>query len=207
MSAAGEGYTLSENGDTLIFKTVLFKTGGGSALNTLVYNRELASILIAGGVDLIIYLGLLHGRVHGLWGWLVPAALFVPAFLAARFWLLKERVLRLVIDRAGGLIEIERHRLTGVFRRTIKMSDVLLLETEEIEAPDESDVGDIIRWHKMAEPGVHATPLPLFKLNLVLRGEEKILIFTDCVIDSLIELRRRLGGFMNIVEDAGKVRE
>lgn len=207
MTARRESYTLTEEGDKLTFTTVLFRSGGGSALNSMVYNRELATILVAGGAASLIYLGLVHGRVRGLWGWLIPVVIFVPAFLFIRFWLLKDRVLRIAMDRSRGLIEIERERLSGTFRRTLDMSEVLLLEAEEIEAPDESDLRDIIRWHQMAEPGVHATPLPLYKLKLVLRGGEEILIFTDCVMDSVIKLRRRLGEFLNIVQDAGKGRE
>ncbi len=194
-----EAYTLSIDGDKLSFKTVLYRSGDRSALNRMVYNRDLASILLAGSAAGAVYYLLfwLRASSPGWHSWVVPIALFLPFYLLVRFWLLKERSLEMIVDKGNGAVVITTDRISGKNRKEILLKDVTGLEAEELEPLDESDLADIIAWQKMAEPGVHATPLPLFKLNLLLADGSKVLLFTDIVNSTVVEVKKSLDKFMS----------
>ncbi len=192
-------YTLSIDGDKLTFKTVLYRSGDRSALNRMVYNRDLSAILLAGTAAATVYYLLLQETFAGLQAWIALGALFIPFYLVVRFWLLKERVLDMVADRESGTIVITTDKISGKSRKEIALKDVSRLETEELAPLDESDLADIVAWHKIAEPGVHATPLPLFKLNILLVDGSKILILTDIINNTVVEAKKSLDEFMGLV--------
>ena len=192
-------YTLSIDGDKLTFRTVLYRSGDRSALNRMVYNRDLSAILLAGTAAGAVYYAIFREFSSGWQVWVIPIALFIPLYLVVRFWLLKERALEMVANKADKTIEITAEKISGKSRRSINFKDISRLETEELEPLDESDLADIIAWHKIAEPGVHATPLPLFKLNLMLDDGSKVLIFTDIVNNTVVEAKKSLDEFIGLV--------
>jgi len=193
------GYRLTERSDHLVFETVLYRTGEGSALNRLVYNRELGALLIAVTAAGATYAVLAHGGNPGWPGYVLPVLVLIPVFIVVRFRLFRDRVLRLEADRRTGSITVWRDGIWKRRAQSARIDDLQLLEVGEQEAPDESDIQDIVRWHEIAEPGVHATPLPVFTLELVFRDGGRVLIFTDCVVEPVNEVRRRLGGFFGLL--------
>jgi len=192
-------YTIHIEGDKLFFKTILYRNGDRSALNRMVYNRDLSSILLAGTASGVIYYLLLLETYSEWQAWIALVALFIPLYLVIRFWLLKEKKLEMVIDKAQETIVITTDKISGKSKKKIAFNNITQLETEELAPLDESDLADIIAWQKIAEPGIHATPLPLFKLNFVLADESKILIFTDIVKNTVIEAKKSIDEFMGLV--------
>jgi len=195
-------YTLSIDGDKLTFKTVLYRSGDRSALNRMVYNRDLSAILLAGTAAGAVYYLLLRETCSGWQAWVALVTLFIPFYLIVRFWLLKEKNLEMVADRKNGTIVITTDKISGKSRKEIVFKDVSRLEAEELAPLDESDLADIIAWQKIAEPGVHATPLPLFKLNMLLVDGSKMLIFTDIINNTVVEAKKSLDEFMGLAQNA-----
>ena len=189
-----------EDGGRLCFETALFRRGSDSFLNPFVYNRELASLLLGAAAAGLVYLGFLHGRPAALSVRLaVPVLVFLPVFLLMRFAVLRERRVRLEVDRAAGRIRLRRDRFFGAGEQDLSLAEVRLLEVIERPPPDESDIREIVRWQEMAEPGVHPKPAALYRLELVLAGGRRFLVYTDDDGGRVDGVRRRLAAAMGLI--------
>ncbi len=199
MASMTGSYSIMEQNNQLVLRTVLYKYGSGSALNAMVYNRELGAILASGGVTALVYLALFPSGPGGWKQWIIPVALFFGFYVVIRRWVFREHTTVTTMDRTSGTITVARERAFGrTLTKILRVAEVRFIEAEEQPPPDESDIQEIVKWHKMAEPGVHATPLPLYKVNFVLADGSRVLVHTDVVLEHAQAVRQRLGEFLGL---------
>ena len=195
----GDSYTIVEHNNQLVLRTVLFKHGSGSALNAMVYNRELGAILSSGGVTVLVYLSLFPSDLSGWAQWATPAVLFLVFYMIFRQWVFREHTTVTTMDRTSGTVTVARERAFGrTLTKILRAAEIRFIEAEEQPAPDESDIQEIVKWHKMAEPGVHSTPLPIYRVNLVLADGSRVLVHTDIVLERAQAVRQKLGEFVGL---------
>jgi len=194
-----EPYVITEQNDQLTLRTVLYRHGTGSALNVMVYNRELGAILAGGGATALIYVLGFRYLVTGWIQWLLLGAVFMVLYGVLRKTLFAEHMTVSTIDKISGTVTVTRERAVArTLTKLIRMAEIRFIEVEEQPAPDESDIQEIVKWHKMAEPGVHSTPLPVYRVSFVLNDGSRVLIYTDVTPDRAQEVRKRLAEFIGL---------
>ena len=120
-------YTISIQGDRLIFRTSSFRAEKESVLHKGVYTKEFSSMLFASGVCILFYMAVAFLTGVRLVHHLVAVTIFVLSFLGARQWLFRDRSLEVVFDRAHGMVRIS---YPGFFRRqeSIPMGEIASVE-------------------------------------------------------------------------------
>lgn len=181
-------------------------SGAVSALNRLVYNRDLGAILCAGAGAAMGYVLFYGTRKPDIYAAMLPVAVFVPLWLMFRFRIFRERVTETVIANAGGAMTttggvITITETTAFGERTVSaaIESVRMIDVENVPAPDESDIQDIVRWHNIAEPGVHARPLPVYRLVVVLDDGTRHAVMSAMAVEPLLAERERMGRFIGLV--------
>src|SRR5512146_1377449 len=115
MQDADRGFSISAQGDLLVFRTERFTADKGSVLHSGIYNREFASALTSFGASGILYLvlALRYGKTF-----LTHAAVFavfVAGFVLLRLLVFRERFLTAAFDRRVGSVSL---RVPGIPGRT-----------------------------------------------------------------------------------------
>ncbi|MBI5142295.1 MAG: hypothetical protein HZA20_08915 [Nitrospirae bacterium] len=189
---------MSDGKDKFILRSKV-DSGAVSALNQLVYNRDLGSILFAGAGAGIGYALVFGARKPDFYAAMLPVIVFIPLWLLFRFRILRERVTETVIDMAEGTITITETKAFGTRTVSASAGSVRMIDVEEMPAPDESDIQDIVRWHNIAEPGVHARPLPVYRLVVALNDGTRHSVMSGISVESLLAERERMGRFIGLV--------
>jgi len=192
-------YTITEQNDQLILRTVLYRHGSGSALNAMVYNRELAAILSACGASAVFYVIAFRSIASGWILWTLLGAAFLVLYGLLRRTVFVEHTTVSTLDKLSGTVIVSRERALGrTLTKLIRMAEIRFIEAVEQPAPDESDIQEIVKWHKMAEPGVHSTPIPVYRVSFVLNDGSHVLVYTDVVLDRAQAVRKRLAEFIGL---------
>lgn len=101
-----KSYSINKEKERLVFTTSSFKADKGSLLHKGIYNYELASSLAATAVCGIIYILIAFNYRVIFIHYLIVGVIFVSAFVGFRKFIFRERVLKVVFDRAKKFVKI-----------------------------------------------------------------------------------------------------
>ncbi|MBF0316819.1 MAG: hypothetical protein HQL04_01480 [Nitrospirae bacterium] len=153
------GYRLEINGDILRVQTGSFKTQKGSMLHSGVYNRELASLFVSGGMSMVwlMVAASLHwsGYIH----FIVSVVVFILSYPLCRAYVFKESILETVINGRERIILLNQTMSIG--KRTIRrqFADLRGIHLEHVATqPHNPDGAAFVQ--KIASQ--HGAPIPGF---------------------------------------------
>ncbi|KJU87511.1 membrane protein, partial [Candidatus Magnetobacterium bavaricum] len=160
--AAGDnetGYRLEINGDILRLRTGSFKTHKGSVLHSGVYNRELSSLFVSGGIAMawLTLVASMHwsGYIH----FVISAVALMFAYPLCRTYVFNEAILQTVIDKKERLILLNRTRFVGSKTISMPLDDLRGIHIEHVATqPHNPDGAAFVQ--KIASQ--HGAPIPGF---------------------------------------------
>lgn len=190
MNAKGEStappverqFTLKVKNNTLLFRTSSYRAERGSVLHSGIYNRELTSSLVAGGLLLAVAIAAVFAGVPVTWlHFALAAAAFVGLFIFFRVYVFFEDFLEVTIRRDKGSITIFRKGLRS-FRRTEPLREVTgIIKGFTVIAPENPDGIKFVE--KVALQ--HGTVIPGFgevreyhTVNVEFRGGDTVMVFS-----------------------------
>lgn len=173
--------------------TVAGENAPDSALNRLVYNRDLAAVLTAGGLALAVY-GLVIRRFAPGWpGFVAAAVVFGPLFWFMQAVVFVRRRTEIVLDPEADRIDVCVRGIWPRRSRSAPYSEWRYVRVDELEPPDTQDLKDIYAWQDLAEPGVHMKPAAVYAVVIVgVDGKDLIAIHETGVLDEALRLKKLL---------------
>lgn len=180
----GEGrFSISVEGERLVFRTERFAADKGSVLHSGIFNREFASALTAFGIAGLAYLavGLRYGKTFLTHA--IVFGIFAAGFVLLRILVFKERYLTAEFDRRAAAVRITE---TGFLRGR---TEVVQLNTVERLRIDRKELGvanpdgaafveKISAQHGMVIPGFGEEEV-YYILQLVLSGGATRTLYAD----------------------------
>ena len=122
-------YQLKTTKDMLIFTTTSFKAEKQSVLYKGVYSREFASMLFASAVSIFVYTLITFIRSETAFiHYLIVIFVFITAFWGASRFLLKEKYIEVVFDRANNTVSITRPGIIKKSRERLRFDDIKSIE-------------------------------------------------------------------------------
>ncbi|KJU86515.1 membrane protein, partial [Candidatus Magnetobacterium bavaricum] len=153
------GYSLEINGDILHLRTGSFKTQKGSMLHGDVYNPELASVFVSGGVSMAWLMVAASLHWSGYMHFVISAVVFMIVYPLCRAYVFKKSVLETVIDGTERLILLNQTMPIG--KRTIRrhFADLRGISLEHV-ATEAHNLDGAAFVQKIASQ--HGMPIPGF---------------------------------------------
>lgn len=194
-------YSFSHKDGKTIFRTSSFSTEKGSVLHSGIYNRELTSSMASGAI-LVLALMLFSQHIKidlfMVFGLLV---VFVGLFLAFRFFVFKEPVLEVCIDKGAGCLVVTKG--IGLFKKKgiFDLKDVVAIERGHISSlPSNPDgvkvVENIALQHFTVIPGF-GQPTEFHTVVLTIRDGGQIVLYSSKDQNEADEVRQRLWSALN----------
>lgn len=194
-------YQIEVREDQLIFRTSSFKPERGSILHSGIYNRELASILVASAVGggFFVFFSFRYGNRILLLG--ITLFIFAAAFFFFRAVIFKEPYLEMRLDKGSGCASIVIKKPFRTLKRDFPITSikniVLGHQRFKSENPDGVTVVErIALQHGTVIPGF-GEERDLFNIELSIEGigeTERLIIFTT-------EKREEADGIIKTIKD------
>ncbi|MBF0608940.1 MAG: hypothetical protein HQL61_15495 [Magnetococcales bacterium] len=151
------GYRLEIDGDILRLETGSFQTHKGSVLHSGVYNRELSSLFVSGGVAMawLTLVASMHwsGYIH----FVISAVLLMLCYPLCRAYVFNESLLQAIINKREALILLTRPMLIGSRKSRMRLDDLRGIRIEHIVTqPHNPDGAAFVQ--KIASH--HGAPIP-----------------------------------------------
>lgn len=195
-------YQIDIKGNMLMFETTSFKAERGSILHSGIYNRELASSLAAGAC--ITAAGFFFAyRVKITAGYFFAALiLFVILFLMFRTYVFREPLLRLLIDKDKGDIEISAGNILSVRKLLFPAVELEKIRQDYVSiVPENPDgvkiVENISLQHGTVIPGFGKT-LEFYTVELEFKNSERIMIFSSGEPSEADEIAAKIKNYLKI---------
>jgi len=199
----GAEYTLNKKKDVLVFRTSSYKAEAGSFLHSGIYNRELTSSLVAGGVLIALAIAVIAKGVKvANWHYLLAVGLFAGLFIFFRMMVFYEDYLETTINRKRGYISIFRKGFLSK-RRVVPFAEMEGFRRGYTAiAPENPDgiafVEKVALQHGTVIPGFGEVK-EFYTVNVELRDGETVMVFSsrDSAQARLVleELRQFAGPF------------
>lgn len=189
-------YSFSDIDGKTIFRTGSFSTEKGSVLHSGIYNRELTSSISSGALlvlALMLFSQHIKMELSVVFGLLV---LFVGLFLAFRFFVFKDPVLVVCIDKVAGCLTVTRD--FGLFKKkeTFDLKDVVAIKRDYLSSlPSNPDgvkvVENIALQHFTVIPGF-GQPTEFHTVVLTSKDGDQVVLFSSKDEKEADEVRDRL---------------
>lgn len=189
------------NDKALVFETASFKAERGSVLHSGIYSRDLASSLAAGACILLAGF-FFAGRIKlGAAYFVAILALFTVLFLAFRVFFFHDPVLRMVIDREKGHIDISTRNAIGARKVSFPMSELENVRQDYVSfSPENADgtklVEHIAAQHGTVIPGFGKT-LELYTLETELRDGRRFVVYSSKDPSAAGEIASQIKDWLN----------
>jgi hypothetical protein len=175
-------FTLKVKNNTLLFRTSSYRAERGSVLHSGIYNRELTSSLVAGGLLVAVAIAVvLAGMSVTGYHFALAAAAFVGLFIFFRVYVFFEDFLEVIIRRDKGHISVFRKGFRSL-RRAAPLREVTgIRKGFTVIAPENPDGIKFVE--KVALQ--HGTVIPGFgevreyhTVNVEFSGGDTVMVFS-----------------------------
>jgi len=178
-------YNFDIKDNTLMLRTISFRTDKGSVLHSGIYNREMASTLAAGAcITLAGFFFATRGRITAL-HFVSAIVIFTVLFLLFRTYVFREPVLYTAIDKTNGIIELSSENIFGRKKVSFPLSELESVRQDYVSsAPVNPDGIEIVQkialQHGTVIPGFGETA-EFYTVELEFKNGRRELIFSSKV--------------------------
>lgn len=178
-----DGYQMDIKDNMLVFKTTSFKAEKGSMLHSGIYNRELASSLVAGA--LILLSGFFFAARYKITAihFLAAMLIFAALFIGFRTYIFREPLLSVIIDKDKKEINFSLNKIFRKKNFSFLLSDLKNIRQDYVSIVPENSEGikfveKIALQHGSIIPGFGKTE-EFYTVLMEHKGGQMIVIFSS----------------------------
>lgn len=193
-------YQIDIKDNVLILRTTSFKAEKGSVLHSGIYNRELASSLVAGALIMLSgFFFTINFKITTI-HFIIAIVLFAALFLIFRIYIFREPFLEVVFDKGRKSITISLKRIIGKRKESHFMGELAGIKQNHVSVSPENPDGikvveKIALQHGTVIPGFGET-VELYTVELEFKDRKRVMVFSSKETSEADDITTKLKDFI-----------